>query len=159
MAARPVRICFVCLGNICRSPTAEAVMAHLVDAAGAEDRVTVGSAGTGGWHVGEGADTRAVAEAGRRGIAMHHRARRFVADDFARFDLVVAMDADNARDLRAVAPGPDDVAKVRMLLDFDAASVPGSSVPDPYYGGPEGFALVFDLVERACRGLLAHVTT
>jgi len=134
-------------------------MAHLVDEAGAGDRVTVESAGTGGWHVGEGADRRAAAEAARRGITMRHRARRFVADDFARFDLVVAMDAENARDLRAIAPGPDDAAKVRMLLDFDDASAPGSSVPDPYYGGPDGFALAFDLVERACRGLLAHVTT
>ena len=154
MNVPPTSICFVCLGNICRSPTAAAVMSHLVASAGLEDRIAIESAGTGGWHVGEPADGRAVAEARHRGMDMPHRARRFTANDFARFDLVIAMDADNARDLRALAPDPDDAQKVRLLLEFDPASVPGSSVPDPYYGGPEGFALVFDLVERACRGLL-----
>ncbi len=158
MPEPPVRICFVCLGNICRSPTAAAVMGHLVAAAGLDHRIAVESAGTGGWHVGEGADRRAVAEARRRGIAMPHRARRFVAGDFERFDLVLAMDGENARDLRAIAPDPDAAAKVRLLLDFDGGSVPGSSVPDPYYGGPEGFAIVFDLVERACRELLVSLT-
>ncbi len=154
MSEPVTRLCFVCLGNICRSPTAAAVMGHLVAEAGVAERFALESAGTGGWHVGEGADRRAVAEARRRGIEMTHRARQFAARDFVRFDLVLAMDADNARDLRVLAPHPAAAAKIRLLLDFDPASAPGSSVPDPYFGGPDGFAFVFDLVERACRGLL-----
>lgn len=129
-------------------------MEHLVDRAGLADRVVVDSAGTGGWHVGDGPDRRAAAEASRRGIAMRHTARQFTRPDFARFDLVLAMDEDNVRDLLAIAPDGAAAAKVRMLRSFDPHSEPGAAVPDPYYGGPDGFAHVFDLVERACRGLL-----
>jgi protein-tyrosine phosphatase len=154
MSHPPTRICFVCLGNICRSPTAAAVMEHLVAEAGLAGRIVVESAGTGGWHVGDGPDRRAAAEARRRGIALHHTARRFTRPDFARFDLVLAMDEDNRRDLAAIAPDADAAAKIRMLRSFDPHSEPGAAVPDPYYGGPDGFAHVFDLVERACRGLL-----
>jgi protein-tyrosine phosphatase len=151
----PTRLCFVCLGNICRSPTAAAVMSDLVAREGRGHAVVVESAGTGGWHVGEPADARAVAEAARRGIVMRHTARRFTAEWFDRFDLVLAMDADNLRDLRAIAPDRAAAAKLSLLRDHDPESAPGSSVPDPYYGGPDGFALVFDLVDRACRGVLA----
>lgn len=154
MSPPPTRICFVCLGNICRSPTAAAVMEHLVDEAGLTDRVVIESAGTGGWHVGDGPDRRAATEARRRGIAMDHTARQFTPADFARFDLVLAMDADNVRDLMAIAPDAAAAAKIRLLLSYDPQSEPNAAVPDPYYGGAEGFAHVFDLVERACRGLL-----
>ena len=132
-------------------------MEHLVDEAGFGDHIVVESAGTGGWHVGDGPDRRAVAEARRRGIAMRHTARQFTRADFARFDQVLAMDDDNRRDLVAIAPDAASAAKVRMLLSFDPDSEPGAAVPDPYYGGPDGFAHVFDLVERACRGLLGSL--
>lgn len=155
----PTRICFVCLGNICRSPTAAAVMADLVNRQGVAERVLIESAGTGGWHVGDGPDRRAAAEARRRGIPMAHHARQFTARDFARFDLVVAMDGENVADLRALAPDANAAAKVVLLRSFDPSAEAGAGVPDPYYGGPEGFAHVFDLVDRACRGLLTTLTT
>jgi low molecular weight protein-tyrosine phosphatase len=153
----PVRLCFVCLGNICRSPTAAGVMRHHVDAAGLSDRILVESAGTGGWHVGDLPDERARAEARRRGIDIDDPARQFSARDFERFDLVLAMDQDNAEDLRRLTRDEAQRRKIRVLRDFDPASPPGAAVPDPYYGGHDGFADVFDLVDAACRGLLTEL--
>jgi protein-tyrosine phosphatase len=154
-----VRILFVCLGNICRSPTAEGVMRHLVREHGLEDAIAIDSAGTGGWHVGSPPDERATAAAGRRSIVVDGAARRFSPDDFDEFDLIVAMDADNARDLLALAPSEEAAAKVRLLREFDPASDGGGDldVPDPYYGGPDGFDEVLDMVDAATRGLLEHV--
>lgn len=161
MSEPDVRICFVCLGNICRSPTAEALMQALVDEAGLGHRIELDSAGTGGWHVGDPPDARAAAEARRRGIAMTSRARQFHAGDFAYFDLVVAMDRTNVADLHDLAHEPAHRAKVVLLRSFDPASGGGAAdapeVPDPYYGEGDGFARVFDLVDAACRGLLDHV--
>jgi protein-tyrosine phosphatase len=154
-----MRILFVCLGNICRSPTAEGVMRHLVRDEGLEDAIEIDSAGTGGWHVGAPPDERATAAAGRRSIVLDGAARRFSPEDFTRFDLIVAMDADNARDLLALAPSEEAAAKVRLLREFDPAG-DGSGdldVPDPYYGGPDGFDEVLDMVDAATRGLLEHV--
>jgi protein-tyrosine phosphatase len=151
-----VRILFVCLGNICRSPTAEGVMRHIVRAEGLEDAIEIDSAGTGGWHVGSPPDERATDAARRRSIVLEGAARRFSPDDFDQFDLILAMDAENARDMLALAPSEDAAAKVRLLREFDPAS-DGSGdldVPDPYYGGPGGFDEVLDLVEAATRGLL-----
>jgi protein-tyrosine phosphatase len=153
------RLCFVCMGNICRSPTAEAVMVHLLAQSELADRVVVESAGTGGWHVGQSADSRARAEARRRGVAMEGAARQFKRGDFARFDLVVAMDSDNLSDLKRMAPDAAARDKVVLLRSFDPASGDDRNVPDPYYGGPEGFSTVFDMVDAACRGLLDHVRT
>ncbi|MFN8122887.1 MAG: low molecular weight protein-tyrosine-phosphatase [Thermoleophilia bacterium] len=148
-----MRVSFVCLGNICRSPMAAAVMAHRAAEAGVA--VQVDSAGTAGWHVGEPADPRTAAELRRRGVPLTHAARQFAAGDFARFDLVLAMDADNARNLRRLAPSPEDAAKVRLLREFDPASRDGDrDVPDPYYGGDDGFRRVFDMVDAACLGLI-----
>jgi protein-tyrosine phosphatase len=154
-----VRLCFVCLGNICRSPTAEAVMRHRVREAGLDDVIEVESAGTGSWHVGDPPDARAREEASARGIAMDGAARQFRPADFERFDLVLAMDRENAAHLRALAPDGKAAAKVRLLREFDPAAAAGRdlSVPDPYYGGAEGFATVFDQVDAACRGLIAHL--
>lgn len=154
-----MRLLFVCLGNICRSPTAEGVMRKLVADAGVEDRVEIDSAGIGGWHVGSAPDERATETAGRRGIALSGCARRVEPADFERFDLILAMDRENLRELRALAPGRDAAAKVRLLREFDPASdgAPDLDVPDPYYGGPGGFERVLDLVEAACRGLLDEV--
>jgi protein-tyrosine phosphatase len=151
----PYRICFVCLGNICRSPTAEAVMQRLVEDAGLADRIELDSAGTGGWHVGEPPDERAAAEATRRGIPMTSRGRQFHPGDLEWFDLVVAMDSMNLADLRAMA-APHHHDKVVLLRTFDRGA-DHHDVPDPYYGGVDGFRDVFDLIDAACRGLLDHV--
>ncbi len=134
-------------------------MRHRVAQAGLEDAIIVESAGTGSWHVGAAPDARARAEARARGIAMGGRARQFEAGDFERLDLVLAMDHQNAADLRALAPDPAAHAKVRLLREFDPAAVAGGdlSVPDPYYGGPEGFAVVFAMVDAAALGLLGHL--
>ncbi|MDX6647730.1 MAG: low molecular weight protein-tyrosine phosphatase [Miltoncostaeaceae bacterium] len=153
--APPVRLCFVCLGNICRSPTAAAVMVHRVAQAGLAHRITVESAGTGDWHVGEAPDRRAVAEARRRGIEMTSRGRQFVRGDFARFELVLAMDASNVAALRSIAPDDRARAKIRLLRSFDPKAGGDLAVPDPYFGGPDGFAMAFDRIDAACRGLLA----
>jgi protein-tyrosine phosphatase len=155
----PVRIVFVCLGNICRSPTAEAVMRDRVEAADLSARIEIDSAGTGGWHVGQPADERARAEAATRGIAMSGRARQFHVGDFEYFDLIIAMDTQNRADLVDLAPSVEHRSRVRLLREFDPASRGSSNldVPDPYYGGPDGFGRVFDLVQRACDGLLDHL--
>ena len=152
-----VTVCFVCLGNICRSPTAEGVMAWLIEREGLAGRIRVDSAGTGAWHVGEPPDPRATAAARRRGIRLFGAARQFQALDFGRFDLVVAMDQSNLRNLQHLAPGPAETRKLSLLRDFDPKSPPGSGVPDPYYGGPDGFEEVLDQCEAACRGLIAHL--
>jgi protein-tyrosine phosphatase len=151
---RPTAVCFVCLGNICRSPTAEAVFRTVVDEAGLNDVIHIESAGTSDWHVGGDADRRTVAAATARGIAMSHRAQQFTVRDFARFDHVIAMDDDNVAALRTIAPTPADAAKIRLLRSFDPDSPDGAVVPDPYYGGPKGFDEVIDMCEAACRGLL-----
>ena len=155
----PIRLCFVCLGNICRSPTAAAVMAHKVRGAGLEDAIEVESAGTGGWHIGEPPDRRAAAEARRRGIPMTNAAKQFGRSDFDDYDLVLAMDAQNARDLREIAPDAEARAKVRLLRSFAPGMDPDGdmAVPDPYFGGDDGFTTVFDLIDAACAGLLDHL--
>jgi protein-tyrosine phosphatase len=151
-----VRLLFVCLGNICRSPTAEGVMRRLVAEAGLADEVEIDSAGTGSWHIGSPPDERATAAARRRGVTLEGAARQVTAEDFERFDLLVAMDASNVRDLRALAPDDEARAKVVALRSFDPEAVSAGKldVPDPYYGGERGFEHVLDVVERACRGLL-----
>ena len=149
-----MRILFVCMGNICRSPTAEGVMRRLVDQAGLADRVEIESAGTGGWHVGEPPDERATFAARRRGITLSGAAQQVTHDDFARFDLLIALDRANLRELLAIAPDEEAAEKVRLLREFDPAASGELDVPDPYYGGDRGFETVLDLVEAACRGLL-----
>ena len=154
-AKEPVRLLFVCMGNICRSPTAEGVMRGLLREEGLEDAVEVDSAGTGDWHVGDPPDRRATAAAHARGIVLEGAARQVARADFAEFDLILAADRRNLRDLRALLP-PDARAKVHLLREFDPAAdgAPDLDVPDPYYGGDDGFEHVLDLVEAACRGLL-----
>ncbi len=144
------------MGNICRSPTAEGVMRRLLDDAGLADRVHVESAGTGGWHAGEPPDERATIAARRRGITLAGAAQQVRAADFRDFDLLVAMDRANLRELLAQVPDEDAADKVRLLREFDPASsgAPDLDVPDPYYGGDRGFETVLDMVEAACRGLL-----
>ena len=150
-----VRLLFVCMGNICRSPTAEGVMRGLLREQGLEDVVEVDSAGTGDWHVGDPPDHRATAAAHARGVVLEGAARQVARADFGDFDLILAADRRNLRDLRALLP-PEARAKVHLLREFDPASAgaPDLDVPDPYYGGDDGFERVLDLVEAACRGLL-----
>lgn len=152
-----VRICFVCLGNICRSPTAEGVMRHIVREAGLEGRIEIDSAGTAAYHAGEMPDARAAQAARLRGIDLSGRARQFKARDWQRFDYVLAMDRSNLRDLEASAPSSAVRGKLSLLRAFDPDSPSGAGVPDPYYGGDAGFDEVLDLCEAACRGLLGHV--
>ena len=154
-----MRILFVCMGNICRSPTAEGVMRGLLRAEGLEQSVEIESAGTGGWHAGSAPDARAVAAARSRDIVIEGEARQVTAEDFERFDLLLAMDRDNERDLLDAAPDDAGRAKVRLLRAYDpeSAAAEDLDVPDPYYGGPHGFDRVLDQVEAACRGLLDEV--
>jgi protein-tyrosine phosphatase len=150
------RVCFVCLGNICRSPTAEGVMQRLVDEAGLAGAIELDSAGTGDWHVGELPDPRAAAAAERRGYKLVHRARQFVAADLARFDLVLAMDRANLAALERLARGRAN-PPIRLLRSFEPGAPDGAEVPDPYTGDAVGFDQVLVICERACRGLRAHL--
>jgi protein-tyrosine phosphatase len=152
-----MRICFVCLGNICRSPTAEGVFRKLVGDARIETRLTIDSAGTGAWHVGELPDARSREAASRRGYDLTHRARKFTSDDFDRFDLVLAMDRDNYDSLQRLARGRTHVPMIQLLRSFDLTAPADAEVPDPYSGEDDGFEDVLDICERACRGLLEHV--
>lgn len=151
-----VRVLFVCMGNICRSPTAHAVFRQIAEEADLGGVVTVDSAGTHAYHVGEQPDERSQMTAVRRGIDMSDlRARRVVVDDFERFDYVLAMDQDNLQILESLCP-PPQAHKLRLFMGF-APDWGAEEVPDPYYGGASGFERVFDMVEAAARGLLADI--
>ena len=157
-AATSVRaaVLFVCMGNICRSPTAESVFREHARQAGLLEALLIESAGIGDWHVGEPPDKRAIVHARRRGYDLEAlRARQVTPDDFARFDYILAMDRRNLRDLDELRPA-DYGGHLGLFLDF-APHVDLREVPDPYYGGPEGFETVLELVERASEGLLAHI--
>ncbi|RUR32417.1 low molecular weight phosphotyrosine protein phosphatase [Vreelandella andesensis] len=149
------RVLFVCLGNICRSPTAEGVFWHAVEKAGLSSHVSVDSCGVGNWHVGKAPDTRAQVAALQRGIDISNlRARQLSASDFLEFDYVLGMDRDNLEAMRALQPS-NSRAHVGLFLDF--ADMPESEVPDPYYGGDEGFESVLTLIEAASAGLIAQL--
>jgi protein-tyrosine phosphatase len=150
-----MRILFVCMGNICRSPTAEGALRHLVVQRGLEREIEIDSAGTGAWHAGSAPDERSTRAAAARGIALQGAARQVRAEDFAHFDLILALDAANLRDLRRLAPDEAAAAKLHLLREYDPASAGGDlDVADPYYGGPRGFDDVFDQIHAACAGLL-----
>jgi protein-tyrosine phosphatase len=152
-----IRVCFVCLGNICRSPIGEGVMRHLVEQAGLADQIAIDSAGTAGYHEGDPPDARARAAGKRRGIAVAGCARQFRPRDLERFEYVLAMDQSNLRELcdmrRELGRGAEPV----LLRSFDAQSPAGAAVPDPYYGGDAGFDEVLELCLRACSALLARI--
>jgi len=152
-----VRVCFVCLGNICRSPTAEGVFRHLVAEAGLAGEIEIDSAGTAGYHSGEAPDSRARAAGGRAGIPIAGRARQFLAPDLTRFDYVIAMDATNHADLSRLAGTSEDRDKIRLLRSFDPAAPPGAPIPDPYYGDDSGFDHVLTLCRVACSHLLREI--
>jgi len=146
-----IRVVFVCTGNICRSPTAEAVLRHLVEQAGLSGQIEVGSAGTGGWHVGDDADRRSLKALQNRGYTLQHSARQFRPSWFEQHELVVALDGGHVRELKTMRPGTE----VRLLRDWDPEG--RGDVPDPYYGAEEGFEEVLDMVERSCRGMLEEL--
>jgi protein-tyrosine phosphatase len=151
--ADPFRVLFVCSGNICRSPLAEAIFRHLAAAEGLDGRFEVDSAGTHGWHEGEPADPRARRVGQRRGLEVTSIARAVVAPDFEQFDLLVAMDRGHLRELRNRCPPPLR-SRIRLMRDWDRRGQAEPDVPDPYYDGEPAFEQVFDLLETCCRGLL-----
>ena len=148
-----ISILFVCLGNICRSPAAEGVMQAVVDEEGAAARFTIDSAGTGDYHIGDLPDQRMRIHARRRGYELTHRCRQVRAYDFDDFDIIVAMDASNERNLRRIAPSPEAEAKIVQMAEFVDIASRYDHIPDPYYEGAEGFELVLDLLQSACRNL------
>lgn len=151
---KTIAVCFVCLGNICRSPTAEGVMRHQLAEAKLSDRVFVDSAGTGNWHVGEAPDERAQQAARGRGYDLSQlRGRQIGAADFERFDLLIAMDDANVAALSRICP-PAHRDKIRLLMEF-APQADAREVVDPYFGRANGFETVLDQCEAACRGLIA----
>jgi protein-tyrosine phosphatase len=151
-----IKVLFVCMGNICRSPTAEGVFTHLVESQGTRDRFMIDSAGTHAYHVGEEPDGRAQQTAQKRGIDLSFiRARKFARNDFEMFDHILAMDHDNYAILMDACP-PEYQSKVKLFLDY-APERDESDVPDPYYGGQNGFDHVFDLVEDASQGFYKSV--
>jgi protein-tyrosine phosphatase len=159
-SAKPYRICVVCLGNICRSPMGERVLAAEVADAGLAGRVVVDSAGTGDWHVGEAMDHRASAELIRRGHdGDGHEARQIQPDWLDDYDLLLAIDRSNLTRLTAMARGrPELTGRIALLRAFDPNAPDGAEVPDPYYGGPDEFAEVYDLVDAAAKGLIGRLT-
>ncbi|WP_424097546.1 low molecular weight protein-tyrosine-phosphatase [Moorena producens] len=152
----PCKLLFVCLGNICRSPSAENIMNHLIAQANLSDQIVCDSAGTSSYHIGSAPDRRMTAAAKRRGIVLQGQARQFNRSDLEEFDLILAMDQQNYEDIISVDPAGKYKDKVRLMCDF-ASHHTERSVPDPYYGGPEGFNKVIDLLLDACEGLLEHV--
>lgn len=151
------KLLFVCLGNICRSPAAENIMNHLIDEAGLTGQIICDSAGTSGYHIGSPPDRRMSAAATQRGIVMQGSARQFTRDDFTAYDLILAMDRDNFEAICTLDPQGIYQHKVRLMCDFCTHHTT-QEVPDPYYGGTEGFNQVIDLLMDACQGLLNYVS-
>ena len=150
----PTRICFVCLGNIVRSPFAENLFRHLAEEIGVEQKYQVDSAGTSAYHVGEEPDPRMRQVAAQHGFHYTGRARQFEQDDFENFDVIIAMDETNRRNLLRMAHTPEHKTKVRMMRQFDPNGSASDPVPDPYYGGIDGFEKVYRILERSIKGLL-----
>ena len=152
-----IHVLFVCLGNICRSPLAEGVFKHLVFEDGLEDKIFVASAGTSGWHVGDRPDPRSIEVARENGIVLDSYGRKAISNDFAEFDYIIAMDQNNFADMSSLdGSSKKDAAKLYLMRDFDEIGK-GQDVPDPYYGGDDGFSYVFELLDRSCRNLLEEI--
>jgi protein-tyrosine phosphatase len=155
VAAGARRVLFVCLGNICRSPLAQGVLEHQATARGVRDRLTIASCGTGSWHVGQPPDPRTIDVARRHGVALRSRARALdPACDFTAFDLLLAMDRRNLRDILRAGGPPGKAALFLQFAPPELAARYGHDVPDPYHGGPEGFDEVYSLVRAGAEGLL-----
>lgn len=152
----PYKLLFVCLGNICRSPSAENIMNHLVERDRLTEQIVCDSAGTASYHVGNPPDRRMAVAASQRGITLRGKARQFQESDFENFDLILAMDRDNYWDILALDPAGQYRDKIRLMCEF-CNRHSDQEVPDPYYGGPEGFNYVIELLTDACEGLLQYV--
>ena len=152
-----VSVLFVCLGNICRSPLGEGILAHRLEEEDLSNRVRVESAGTGAWHQGDPPDPRSSEVAMRHGIALRGRARLVSVEDFHEFDYIFAMDRTNLRDLRHLESQGEGGALLTLFREFDPHQDGDLDVPDPYYGGPEGFDLMFDMVDRTCAAFIEHL--
>lgn len=150
---QPLKICFVCLGNICRSPTAEGVMQHLINEQNLESYFEIDSSGTSAYHVGESANSKSQQTAQKHGITLHSRARKFETSDLEYFDLILAMDSENLSNIRRMDAHNNYSDKIGKLRDFDPRPEDGN-IPDPYYGGIDGFENVFQIVKRCCNNLL-----
>lgn len=151
--ARPFRVMFVCLGNVCRSPLAHAVFESKANDAGLS--VEVESSGTSAYHVGDHADRRMRSTAARHGVTIDHRSRQLEPGDLDSYDLLLAMDSENLRDIRRMRGARDATADIRLFREFDPVG-PGD-VPDPYYGGPDGFETVFEMVDRTAEALVDEI--
>lgn len=151
---KPLKILFVCLGNIVRSPLAENMFRKMANDAGLGDEYIIDSAGTGSWHIGEAPDSRMVRVAANHGLNYSGRARQVTRQDLDEFDYLIAMDRDNRAVLYGMAQTGEQQSKIHMLREFDPYGKPDSEVPDPYYGGINGFEKVYLIVERSCSGLL-----
>lgn len=151
-----IKVLFVCLGNICRSPSAEAVFKHLVDGKDETKKFFIDSAGTAAYHAGERADARMRKHAKKRGVELTSIARKFVPEDFDRFDYIIAMDKENFHDLKHQARNDEDLNKLHMMTDY-SKKFNYNYIPDPYYGGDEGFELVLDLLEDASEGFYEYL--
>lgn len=149
----PFKICFVCLGNICRSPTAEGVFQHLVNERGLQSYFYVDSAGTSAYHIGEPANSKSQWVANQQGIQLHSKARRFEKADLEEFDLILAMDHENFENIKQLNGDQKFSDKIKLLREFDPNPA-DKAVPDPYYGGMNGFQNVFDVIKRSSEALL-----
>lgn len=148
-----IRVLFVCLGNICRSPAAEGVLRSIVEASGDVDKWVIDSGGMGGWHVGELPDQRMRVHAKARGLTLEHRCRRVTSADFDDFDIIIGMDSMNIEDLREMAPSPEAMDKIVPMAVFVDKDMHCDHIPDPYYDGAEGFERVLDLLQNGCNNL------
>ncbi len=152
-----IHICFVCLGNICRSPLAEGVFKSLIQQEGLQEEIRVSSAGVGSWHIGELPDERMLQTAQKNGIQLTSRARQFQPEDFEETDLILAMDRSNLTALEQMCPSPEAIEKIRLFRSFDPLAEGDLDVPDPYYGGNQGFDNVFEMVGRTCPEILDFI--
>lgn len=149
----PYKICFVCLGNICRSPTAEGVFQHLVNERGLQSYFYIDSAGTSAYHIGEPANSKSQWVANQQGVQLNSKARRFEKADLEEFDLILAMDHENLKNINQLNGNPGYSDKIKLLREFDP-DPEDKAVPDPYYGGMDGFQRVFDVIKRSSGALL-----
>lgn len=154
---KKIRILFVCLGNICRSPAAESIMAMKIEKYDLQDVIEVDSAGTSGWHEGELPDSRMRAHGEKRGYDFCSRSRKLKRYDLKEFDYIIVMDNSNHANVKALAQTPEELSKIHLMTDFSVQYAHHDHIPDPYYGGSSGFELVLDLLEDACNGLLQTI--